>query len=159
VTNTADQSTEDKPATTTTEPQEAKPVAANPPVQVSPTKQTAPVKHLIIAKKTALENRILSDLATKLDVTVDVADSYENLKQKAGSTPAGLIIFDKELSGLNLKEISDIIRQSPNSSAKIALMHDANHPVTPEEETLIDEAIASSMNKQTLQTLITTHIK
>ena len=113
---------------------------------------------LIIAKKTALENRIFSDMATKLGVDVQTANSYVSLKEKVSTLPAALVIFDKELSGLDIKEISDTIRQSQNSSANIVLMHDKNHAVTQEEESLVNEVISSSMNKQMLQTLIQTHI-
>ncbi len=114
---------------------------------------------IIIAKKTTLENRILSDLATKLGADVVVAPNYDALKEQVALTDAGMFIFDKELSGLNLKEISDTIRKSPNKNARIVMMHDSNHPITEDESPFIDEAIASSMNKQTLQNLIATYTK
>lgn len=131
---------------------------------LQPTEVTSDVKELqkpktlIIAKKTALENRILSDLATKMGTSVETANTYEDLKQKVTTTPSSLIILDKELSGLDIKEISDTIRQSQNSSASIVLMHDQNHAITQEEESLVNQVITASMNKQTLQTLIQTHI-
>ena len=128
-------------------------------VQESPAPQEVQKSNtLIVAKKTALENRILSDLATKLGTAVETANNYEDLKQKITTTPSSLIILDKELSGLDIKEISDTIRQSQNSHANIVLMHDKNHTITQEEESLVNEVITSSMNKQILQTLIQKHI-
>ena len=141
---------------------ETTPVAAAPVVEAIPIVQEAPatssVKKIIIAKKTALENRIFSDLASKLGVDVETANGYAELKDKALSTPASLIIFDKELSGLNIKEITDTIASSNNHGANIVLMHDKNHPVNAEEEALVSEVVISTMNKQVLQTIIQNYI-
>lgn len=112
---------------------------------------------IIIAKKTALENRIFSDLAIKLGASVEIANSYQNLKEQLLVSPSKLIICDYELTELNIKEIRDTI-QSQNSQMHMVLMHDKNHAVTQEEASLVNEVMPSSMDKNVLQSLIQKYI-
>jgi signal transduction histidine kinase/DNA-binding response OmpR family regulator len=115
-------------------------------------------KKIIVAKKSPLENRIFSDLAQKMGIEVEAANSVDALKSAIGGHKANLILFDKELKGLDIKEISDTIRQSQNGDANIVLMHDKNHTVSENEALLVHDVITSTMNKQSLQSIIETHL-
>ncbi len=113
---------------------------------------------ILVAKKTALENRIFADMARKLEIAVTSASSVDELKEKIHATQVDMVLFDKEIPGLNVKEISDTIRASGNSAANIILMHDATIGVSEDEELNVHEVIDSKLTKAALQNLISKYI-
>ncbi|MDH5464325.1 MAG: response regulator [Thiovulaceae bacterium] len=115
-------------------------------------------KKVLIAKKTTLENRILSDMARKLGLEVVNASSVEELKSLLETQTIDMVLFDKEIPGLDVKDISDTIRASTNSHAVIILMHDATLGSNDEDHFYVHDMISQRLNKDSFNAMIEKHL-
>ena len=143
--------------------EEVKPVAQPDIVEdtapVEPIKEAPVATKVIVAKKTTLENRILSDMIGNAGLDAISVSSHDALKDAILNTPSSMVIFDRELQGMDVKQISDTIIASQSSNSSLIMMHDVTVEVSQSEKNLVSEILGSRISKRELQSLLDKYTK
>ncbi len=119
-------------------------------------------KNILIFKKSPIETKIFSSIISKMYDDVNIAKNIEDFKEKIENNFYKLVIFDKEVSGLDIEEIARFIKscnEKQNAGkTKIILFVDSSSTVLQTEEQLFDTIISNSINKNDLDAIIKENI-
>ena len=114
---------------------------------------------VVIARKTALENKILETMLTTLGMQTVVASSAQALEGILSGEGVGMVIFDRNLPGVDVKKVRAIISAGAHSDAVLILLHDSTEKVPDAERKLVTQALGSRLDKHTVETLVNQYIK
>ena len=137
--------------------EQTKPAAVSTPASPEARPAVSQTQTILIAKKSTLENKIVSDLARGIGLQVQSANSLEELLNSIDTQHFDYLLFDREIKGLNIEELSQKIRNSNNKNAMIIMSYDPALGDHSKELELVDEACVARMTKERLKELINKH--
>jgi signal transduction histidine kinase/CheY-like chemotaxis protein len=105
---------------------------------------------ILIAKQHALELKLFTRILDDLGYTYKTATTSDELKEELRERRYKLALFDKTLSGLNLKDLYDIIR-SANNDTSLVMLIDPNLPEEADDAMYVHEIIKNVINKDLLR--------
>jgi len=107
-------------------------------------------RHILLAKKGAIETKLFAKILEELGYTFDIAHSSAEILPKIEHVNYQVILFDKELKGLDLKEISDTIN-SLSDKTSLVMMVDPSSEEDPEDTKFVHEKIKNIVNPDLLR--------
>jgi len=120
------------------------------PTETDNAQESAYDADILIAKQNSLEmklfSRILDDLGYTYVSVNNVDDLYDNIENKRYK----VALFDKGLASLNLKELSDIIREK-NSDISLVMLVDPSIDNDQNDALYVHEMIKNIVNKDLLR--------
>ncbi len=105
---------------------------------------------IILAKKNTLETKLFEHLLGELGYSYVSVKTSEDFINNLKDHKFKLALFDKELSGLDLKELNDIIRATV-SDTNLVMMIDPSRKQSEEDEMYVHEIIKNIINKDLLR--------
>jgi CheY-like chemotaxis protein len=105
---------------------------------------------IVIAKQNLLEMKLFARILDDLGYTYKSVNTVDELKDEIAQRHYKLALFDKTLSGLNLKNLYDIIR-SNNSDISLVMLIDPNASEEAEDAMYVHEIIRNIINKDLLR--------
>ena len=105
---------------------------------------------ILIAKQNSLEMKLFCRILNDLGYTYKSIGSSEELMHELHEHRYKLALFDKTLSGLNLKDLYDIIRVN-NSDTSLVMLIDPNIPENGDDAMYVHEIIKNIINKDLLR--------
>ncbi|HLD23647.1 MAG TPA: ATP-binding protein, partial [Sulfuricurvum sp.] len=105
---------------------------------------------ILIAKQNTLELKLFTRILDDLGYTYQSVTTSEQLRDELSNRRYKLALFDKRLSGLNLKDLYDIIR-SGNSDTSLVMLIDPSAPEDAEDAMYVHEIIKNIINKDLLR--------
>ncbi len=107
---------------------------------------------ILALKKSLLEGKIFKKIAEEMGYNVILADSEEDLFKKLDEE-FGLIFVDKEIEGLDIKQIRNKIDEMAPGAALVAIT-DPSTSLAKEERQVCDEVVINVLNKDLLRLVI-----
>jgi signal transduction histidine kinase/CheY-like chemotaxis protein len=105
---------------------------------------------ILIAKQNSLELKLFTRILEDLGYTYKSLSTIEDLKDELTNRHYKLALFDKKLSGLNLKDLYDIIR-SKSSDTSLVMLIDPNAQEEGDDAMFVHEIIKNIINKDLLR--------
>ncbi|MDD3769528.1 response regulator [Sulfuricurvum sp. IAE1] len=105
---------------------------------------------IVIAKQNALEMKLFTRILDDLGYTYKTVGSIDDLKSEIANRRYKLALFDKTLSGLDLKDLYDIIR-SGDSDISLVMLIDPNASEEADDAMYVHEIIRNIINKDLLR--------
>ena len=105
---------------------------------------------ILIAKQNTLELKLFTRILDDLGYTYQSVTTSDQLKDELTNRRYKLALFDKKLSGLNLKDLYDIIRFN-NSDTSLVMLIDPSIPEENEDAMYVHEIIKNVINKDLLR--------
>ncbi|MEA1892246.1 MAG: ATP-binding protein [Campylobacterota bacterium] len=109
---------------------------------------------ILIAKKSSFESKLYVQLLQALGYTYEIASSYQELQELSTTNSYKLILFDKELEGLKLEELSSNIKSMNEQSELNTYLVLITDPALKEEEQdalYVHEIVKNVVNKDLLR--------
>ncbi|MFA6189134.1 MAG: response regulator [Sulfuricurvum sp.] len=134
--------------------EEAVPEAAIAVKEVTPVSIKKPVSiyaaDVLLAKQNTLEMKLFSRILDDLGYTYESVNSSEKLLESVSNKHYKVALFDKDLRGLNLKELYDTIRTKSSDTSLIMLI-DPNIEPDENDAMYVHEMIKNIVNKDLLR--------
>ncbi len=105
---------------------------------------------ILLAKKSAMESKLFSHILSDLGYNYKEANGIENMLNEIKENDFKLILVDKELTDLDLKELSSAIKEV-DSDSSIVLMIDPANSQSDDDEMYVHEIIKNIVNKDLLR--------
>lgn len=105
---------------------------------------------ILIAKQNTLELKLFSRILDDLGYTYKTVTSTEQLNTELHEHHYKLALFDKSLSGLNLKDLYDIIHND-SSETSLVMLIDPSAPENADDAMYVHEIIKNIINKDLLR--------
>lgn len=122
----------------------------NEPQQAIPSRYDADI---LIAKKSNIESRLFAHILDDMGYTYEVVNGIDALKESLNTKTYKLLLFDKELSGLDLKQISDNIKRA-QSDVSLVMMIDPSKEKEESDALYVHEIIKNIVNKDLLRLVL-----
>ncbi len=125
-------------------------------------KQESYKADILLAKKSAFESKLYIQLLEALGYTYVIANSFQELQNLTDNDTYKLILFDKEMDGLNLNSFSSKIKELNNSrdlNSYLVLINDLEVPADFDDYVYVDESIKNVVNKDLLRLVFEKFIK
>ena len=109
---------------------------------------------IILAKKSLFESKLYAQLLQALDYTYDIAHSVDELEELTKNNTYKLVLFDKELDGLNLKKFSQDIKKNNKEkklNSYLVLVNDPTLGQDSDDALYVDKLIKNVVNKDLLR--------
>ena len=109
---------------------------------------------ILLCKKSVFESKLYIQLLQTLGYTYDVAKDLNELKELTAHNSYKLILFDKEIDGLDLEEFSHSIKNFSNETGLdtyLVLINDAMTPEDSDDALYVHELIKNVVNKDLLR--------
>ncbi|OIP58303.1 MAG: histidine kinase [Helicobacteraceae bacterium CG2_30_36_10] len=110
---------------------------------------------ILLAKNNSFESRLYTQLLIALGYTYEIANSAEELESLVKENTYKLILFDKEIEGLNISKLSENIMESNTKSGLdtyIVLIRDPSSTQEEDNDVLyVHETIKNIVNKDLLR--------
>jgi len=112
-----------------------------------------PTKDILVYKKSPIETKIFSSVLAKLSDSIDSVNSVDELKVKLDESKYKIILFDKEISSIEPKEMAELIKKTP------AIMFvDPIAKIEDEDRALFNSVLPNIINKKQLEELVQKYI-
>lgn len=108
---------------------------------------------IVIAKQNLLEMKLFGRILDDLGYTYKSVSGFDQLKEEISQRRYKLALFDKSLSGLDLKDLYAIIR-SNNSDISLIMLSDPNTKEDEEDAMYVHEIIQNIINKDLLRLVL-----
>ncbi len=105
---------------------------------------------ILLAKKSKIESKIFESLLTDLGYTYDIAQNNDELVALAREKAYKVVVFDKELLGLDIMSISSTINDKELDSS-LVMMIDPSNKASAEDEKYVHEIIKNVVNKDLMR--------
>lgn len=105
---------------------------------------------ILIAKQNTLELKLFSRILDDLRYSYKTATSVDQLTSQLREGNYKLVLFDKTLNGLNLKDLYDTIR-STNRDISLVMLVDPSAPENVDDVMYVHEIIKNIINKDLLR--------
>lgn len=109
---------------------------------------------ILLAKKSPFESKLYSQILQTLGYTYDVVDSYEELVNLTQQNIYKIVLFDKELEGLNLQEFSSKVKSfafENELKSSLVLINDLAQSSDADDSLYVDELIKNVVNRDLLR--------
>lgn len=109
---------------------------------------------ILLAKESSFESKLYVELLKSLNYTYDIAHTFEELEELSKDNRYKLILFDKELIGVELEKFSNRIKKIDKESkltSYLVLINDSELKQNPDDFLYVDELIDNVVNKDLLQ--------
>ena len=109
---------------------------------------------ILLCKKSVFESKLYIQLLQTLGYTYDVAKDLDELNELTAKGSYKLILFDKEIDGLDLEAFSQSIKNSSNDTGLdtyLVLINDAMTPENSDDALYVHELIKNVVNKDLLR--------
>jgi CheY-like chemotaxis protein len=109
---------------------------------------------ILLAKKSRFESKLYIQLLESLGYTYELAQTIEELEELTNANTYKLILFDKELDGLDLEKLSNDIKMSNKNKGLISylvLISDASLKEDSDDVLYVHELIKNVVNKDLLR--------
>jgi signal transduction histidine kinase/CheY-like chemotaxis protein len=108
-----------------------------------------PVKDVIVYKKSPIETKIFRSVLAKLNFSVDSVNTIEDLKSKINEASYKVILFDKEITGVEPGEIKGVVGETP-----MVMFIDPSSEIDEEDKTRFEYVLSNAISKKQLEELI-----
>ncbi len=125
-------------------------IQTEPELPAEPPRRSVYDADIVIAKQNLLEMKLFARILDDLGYTYKSVNTVDELKDEIAQRHYKLALFDKTLSGLNLKNLYDIIR-SNNSDISLVMLIDPNTSEEAEDAMYVHEIIRNIINKDLLR--------
>ncbi len=105
---------------------------------------------ILVAKKTLLENKLFCKILDDLGYSYQSASNITDFKSMLNEKQFKVALFDKELPGVNIKELSDIVREI-NSDIALIMLTDPTTTLDDDDALYVHEIIKNIINKDLLR--------
>ncbi len=105
---------------------------------------------ILIAKQSPLELKLFARILDDLGYTYKSVSTFGAFEEEIQNRRYKLALFDKTLSGLNLKELYDIIRAN-SSETSLVMLVDPSSPENGEDAMYVHEIIKNVINKDLMR--------
>lgn len=105
---------------------------------------------ILLAKKSAFENRLFKSLLDDLGYTSIVVDGIDAVQDAVRSKKFKLVLFDKETDGLNISDLAATVK-SQNDDTALVLMIDPALEADESDANYVHEIIKNVINKDLLR--------
>ena len=105
---------------------------------------------ILIAKKSKIESKIFESLLNDLGYTYNIAQNNDELVAFSKEKAYKVVIFDKELLGLDIMAISAIINDKELDSS-LVMMIDPSNTASADDEKYVHEIIKNVVNKDLMR--------
>ncbi|HIP43765.1 MAG TPA: response regulator, partial [Sulfurospirillum arcachonense] len=112
-----------------------------------------PTKDILVYKKSPIETKIFSSVLAKLSDSIDSVNSVDELKVKLDESKYKIILFDKEISSIEPKEMAELIKKTPS-----IMFVDAIAKIEDEDRALFNSVLPNIINKKQLEELVQKYI-
>jgi len=112
---------------------------------------------ILLAKKGSLENKLFGQLLSELDYSFDTVKGYDALTSTLQNKNYKLVLFDKEMSKLKLKDLHSMI-SSKDTNTALVMMVDPGSDEHPEDKALVNDIIKNVINKDLLRLIFEKHV-
>ncbi|QSZ41033.1 response regulator [Sulfurimonas aquatica] len=112
---------------------------------------------ILLSKKSSFETKLFTKILDLLGYSYEIAKSTDELNIMIQENAYKLILIDKECSGLDLKDFSQLVKASNELiklKSNILLLTDPAMPEDPDDALYVDENIKNVVNKDLLRLLI-----
>ncbi|MEA3330784.1 MAG: ATP-binding protein [Campylobacterota bacterium] len=112
---------------------------------------------VLLAKKSSFETKLYIKLLKSLGYTYEEADTLKDLKSKIDNSSYKLILFDKEIEGLDLKTFSSKVKASNEETgldSYLVLTCDSLTDKNPDDALFVHEIIRNVVNKDLLRLIL-----
>lgn len=109
---------------------------------------------ILLCKKSVFESKLYIQLLQTLGYTYDVAKDLDELKELTANGSYKLILFDKEIDGLDLEVFSQSVKNFSNETGLdtyLVLINDAMTPENSDDALYVHELIKNVVNKDLLR--------
>jgi signal transduction histidine kinase/CheY-like chemotaxis protein len=109
---------------------------------------------ILLAKKSSFERKLYIQLLEALGYTYDVAKSLDELLEKTQLNSYKLVLFDKEMEGLDIASFSNYVKElnaEHSSETYLVLMNDVSTPEDENDALYVHELIKNIANKDLLR--------
>jgi CheY-like chemotaxis protein len=111
---------------------------------------------ILLAKKSTFESKLYIGLIKSLGYTYEVANTAKELEELSTTYTYKLVLFDKELVGLELEKLSSHIKESNKENgltSYLILIHDSSLEEDLEDSLYVHEQIKNIANKNSLHSV------
>ena len=105
---------------------------------------------ILLAKKSSFENRLFQSILQDLGYSFVLADGADEIKKALDTQKFKLVLFDKEIEGLNVSDVSERI-QDKEMDTSLVLMIDPSLAIDDKDSTHVHEIIKNVINKDLLR--------
>jgi len=113
---------------------------------------------IMVFKKSIIESKIFATIISKIGYDTDTAKSIDDFEEKIKSNLYNIIILDKEIEDLDLKNLRTTLTNTnaeyASSHTKLILFFDSATTIPEEIKSAYDNVEANSINKVALEKLI-----
>jgi len=106
---------------------------------------------VLVFKKSPIETKIFTSILSKTLDNVQKASSIEDFLEKIKNNSFKLVLFDKEIQNLNLKELGALFSEK---NANSIMFYDTSSSLSEEEKESFDKVIVNAISKQALEDLV-----
>ncbi|RLA72609.1 MAG: hybrid sensor histidine kinase/response regulator [Epsilonproteobacteria bacterium] len=112
---------------------------------------------ILLAKKGSLENKLFGQLLTELGYSFDTVKKYDELISAINNKNYKLLLFDKEMPNLNLKDLHSIISDKESTTAMVMLVDPGSDEV-PGDKANVNDIIKNVINKDLLRLIFEKYV-
>ena len=112
---------------------------------------------ILLAKKSNFESKLFIKIISSLGYTYEVANSTDELYEMSTAGSYKVVLFDKELKGLDIEKLASIVNEANNRSALKSSLIVINDPSSEEDlndTPHVQESIKNVINKDLLRLVI-----
>ena len=112
---------------------------------------------IILAKKSPFETKLFQKVLDSLGYNYDIANNLSELQDMVINNNYKVILFDRELSNLNLETFSKLVKSANQKStlpSYLVLMNDASTVENPDDIAYVHETIKNIVNKDLLRLVV-----
>jgi signal transduction histidine kinase/CheY-like chemotaxis protein len=131
--------------------------------EVQETKQPEPVQpasyksDILLAKKSPFETKLFKKVLDSLGYNYEIAQNMDELTKMVQTDAYKLILFDKEIPGLDLENFTTLVRSASEARdlpSYLVVINDASAPEDPNDIAYVDETIKNVLNKDLLRLVV-----
>ncbi len=112
---------------------------------------------ILLAKKGMLENKLFGQLLKELDYSYETVKKYDALTSTLNEKAFKLVLFDKEMPKMNLKELHGIISSNDHDTAAVMMVDPASE-INPDDKNYTDDIIKNVINKDLLRLIFEKYV-
>lgn len=116
---------------------------------------------ILICKKSSFESKLYAKLINGLEYTYEIANNYEELKNLSTQNRYKIILFDREIDGIDVSNFSSTVKESQISTGldtKLVLINDSSTPHDLQNSNYVDEMIENIVNKDLLEEIFKKYV-
>ncbi|WP_373069557.1 ATP-binding protein [Sulfurimonas sp.] len=117
---------------------------------------------ILLAKKSMFETKLYAKVFNSLGYSYKDVHSIDDLKDEISNNNYKIIMYDKQLSNISLKEVQENVKMSnekANIDTKIVLINDPSMLEDEDDKKFVDDTIKNVINKDLIRLVFEKYIK